>query len=127
LPSHPYGGGTLQSYHCYVAAGVPKTQVPLGVYGAQVRTLWNQVLLAEYRCRSDWRTHQVQDRRAGRVYPTRCVPPQGTLLPFHPQEFLVRDRPQAGRYPARTPFPPQQSLLFERVRSASGRRHSPHL
>jgi hypothetical protein len=110
-----------------VAEGVPKTQVLLGVYGAQGRTLWDKVLLAEYRCRSDRRTHQVQHRREGRVSPTRCVPPQGALLPFNPQEFLGRDRPQAGRYPARTPWPPQHALLFERVRSASGRLHSPQL
>jgi transposase InsO family protein len=116
--TNPYGCVTLHSYHFYVEEGLPQTQVLLWVYGEQLRAMLDNVILAEYRCRYDWRTHKVHDIREGSFYPTRFAPPQGALLPLNPQEFLVLYRPQAGRYPARKPFPYQQLLLFERVRPA---------
>jgi len=113
-----YGCVTLHSYHFYVEEGLPKTQVLLWVYGDQLRALFDNVVVAEYRCRYDWRTHKVHDIREGNFYPTRFAPPQGALIPFNPQEFLVLYRPQSGRYSARKSFPHKQLLLFELVRTA---------
>ena len=116
--TNQYGCVTLHSYHFYVEEGLPKTQVLRWVYGEQLRAMFDNVILAEYRCRYDWRTHKVQDIREGSLYPTRFAPLQGALLPLNPQEFLVLYRPQADRYPACKPFPYQQLLLFERLHTA---------
>jgi transposase len=116
--TNQYGCVTLHSYHFYVEEGLPQTQVLLWVYGEQLRAMFDNVILAEYRCRYDWRTHKVHDIREGSFYPTRFAPPQGALLPLNPHELLVLYRPQAGRYRARKPFPYQQLLLFERVHTA---------
>jgi transposase InsO family protein len=117
-PTNQYGCVTLHSYHFYVEEGLPKTQVLLWVYGEQLRAMFDNVLLAEYRCRYDWQTHKVQDIREGSFYPTRFAAPQDALISLNPQEFLVRYRPQAGRRPAPKPLPYQQLLLFERIRPA---------
>ena len=90
----------------------------LWVYGEQLRAMLDNVLLAEYRCHYDWRTHKVHDIREGSFYSTRFAPPQGALLPLNPQEFLVLYRPQSRRRPIRKSIPHQQLLLFELIRSA---------
>jgi transposase InsO family protein len=113
-----YGCVTLHSYHFYVEEGLPKTQVLLWVYGDPLRAMFDNVVVAEYRCRYDWRTHTVHDIREGSFYPTRFAPPQGALISLNPQEFLVLHRPQSSRYPARKTFSHQQLLLFELVRTA---------
>src|SRR6266516_3567729 len=108
----------MECDHFYVEEGLPKTRVLLWVYGEQLRAMFDNVVIAEYRCRYDWRTHKVHDIREGSFYPTRFASPQGALIPFHPQEFLVLYRPQSGRHPARKAFAHQQLLLFEVVRTA---------
>jgi transposase InsO family protein len=116
--TNQYGCVTLHSYHFYVEEGLPKTQVLLWVYGEQLRAMLDNVVVAEYRCRYDWRTHKVHDIREGSFYPTRFAPPQGALLPLNPQEFLVLYRPQSRRHPIRKPLLHQQLLLFELVHPA---------
>jgi putative transposase len=100
--THLYGCVPLHSYHCYIEAGLPKTQVFLWVYGEQLRAVFDNVVVAEYRCRYDWRTHKVKDIREGVFDPTRYASLQGVLLPFDPHESLVWYRPQFGRRPTRS-------------------------
>jgi hypothetical protein len=92
---------------------LPKTQVLLWVYGEQLRAVLDNVVLAEYHCHYDGRTHKVTDIRDGVFYPTRFASPQGTLIPVNPYEALVVYRPQARRRPIRKSSPIQQLLLFE--------------
>jgi transposase InsO family protein len=110
-----YGCVTLHSYHFYIEEGVPHTQVLLWVYGEQLRAVLDHVVLAEYHCRYDWRTHKVTDIRDGLFYPTRFASPQRSLLPLNPQESLVLYRPQALRRAIRRASPAQQLLLFALV------------
>ena len=110
-----YGWVTLPSYHCYIEQGVPKTQILLWGYGEQLRAVLDHVVLAEYHCRYDWRTHKGTESRDGIFYSTRFASPQGSLIPLTPQESLVRYRPQPLRRPARLPFPTQQLMLFALV------------
>ena len=116
--TNQYGCVTLHSYHFYVEAGVPKTQVLLWVYGEQLRAVLDNVILAEYHCRYDWRTRKVTDIRDGAFYPTRFASPQAALLPINPQESLVLYRPQALRRPTPQPSLTQQLWLFELVHTA---------
>jgi transposase InsO family protein len=113
-----YGCVTLHSYHFYVEQGVPHTDVLLWVYGEQLRAVFDNVVLAEYHCRYDWREQKVTDIRDGVFYPTRFASPQGTLIPLNPQESLVVYRPRSLRGQARKSFSTQQLLLFELVRTA---------
>jgi hypothetical protein len=113
-----YGCVTLHSYHFYVEAGLPKTQVLLWVYGNALRAMCDNVVLAEYHCRYDLRDRKVKDIRDGSFPPTRFVSPQGSLLSLNPQEALVLYRPKPSMPQARRPFPAQQLWLFERVETA---------
>jgi transposase InsO family protein len=113
-----YGCVTLHSYHFYIEEGIPHTQVLLWVYGEQLRAVVDNVVLAEYHCRYDWRERKVKNIHDGVFYPTRFASPQGALLPLNPQEALVLYRPQTLRRPARLPSPVQQLLLFELVHTA---------
>jgi integrase-like protein len=113
-----YGCVTLHSYHFYVEQGVPHTQVLLWVYGEQLRAVFDNVVLAEYHCRYDWREQKVTDIRDGVFYSTRFASPQGTFIPLNPQESLVVYRPRSLRGSARKSFSMQQLLLFELVRPA---------
>jgi transposase InsO family protein len=113
-----YGCVTLHSYHFYVEAGLPKTQVLLWIYGNALRVVFDNVVLAEYHCRYDLRHRKVKDIREGRFYVTRFASPEGSLIPLPPQEVLVLYRPKLLMRQARLPFPAQQLCLFERVETA---------
>jgi transposase InsO family protein len=113
-----HGCVTLHSYHFYVEAGLPQTQVFLWVYGEQLRAVLDHVVLAEYHCRYDWREHKVTDIRDGVFYATRFASTQGSLVPLTPQESLVLYRPRPMARQAQLPFPAQQLWLFELVKTA---------
>jgi transposase InsO family protein len=110
-----HGCVTLHRYHVSVEEGLSTTQVLLWVSGEQLRAVFENVVLAGYRCHYDWRDHKVKNIREGLFYPTRFASPQGTLIPLAPQGSMVvyrakRLRRQAPRLP-----PIQQVLLFEVV------------
>jgi transposase InsO family protein len=113
-----YGCVTLHRYHCYVEAGLPKTQVLVWVYGEQMRAMFENVVLAEYRCRYDWQDRHVKEVRGGMFYATPFASPQGSLIPLHGQESLVIYRPKPRRHQARWLFPAEQLWLFELVYTA---------
>lgn len=109
---------TLHSYHFYVEAGLPKTQILLWVYGEQLRAVLDHVVLAEYHCRYDWRDHKVHDIHDGVFYPTRFASPQGALLPLNPHEALVLYRPTARTSQVPRLGSSQQLWLFELLQRA---------
>jgi len=111
--TNQYGCVTLHRYHFYVEAGVPKTQVLLWGSGEQWRAVLDNVVLAEYRCRYDWRARQVTAMRDGVLYPTRFASPQGALISRNAQESLVVSRPQVLRRQVRQFSSTQQLVLFE--------------
>ena len=45
-------------------------QVLLWVYGEQLRAMFANVVLAEYRCRYDWQDQHIKDIRDGMFYAT---------------------------------------------------------
>jgi hypothetical protein len=108
-----YGCVTLHSYHFYVEAGLPQTQVLLWVSGEQLRAVFENVLLAEYHCHYDWPHHQVKEIRSGAFYPTRFASLQGTLIPLTPQDSVVVYRVRRPRRRTFRPSPMPQVLLFE--------------
>ena len=97
---------------------MPQTPVVLWVDGEQLRAMGDNVVLAEYHCRYDWRDRHVRDIRDGVFYTTQFASPQGSLLPFNPQESLVLYRPKPLMRQARLPFPAHQLWLFELVQTA---------
>jgi transposase len=116
--TNQYGCVTLHSYHFYVETGLPKTRVLLWVYGEQLRAVLDHVVLAEYRCRYDWREQHVKDIRDGVFYPTRFASSQGALIPLTPHESLIVYRPKPTRRLGERPVPVQQLWLFELVQTA---------
>ena len=116
--TNQYGCVTLHSYHFYVEAGLPKTRVLLWVYGEQLRAVLDHIVLAEYRCRYDWREQHVKDIRDGVFYPTRFASPQGALIPLTPQESLIVYRPKPTGRLVQLPVPVQQLWLFELIHTA---------
>ena len=113
-----HGCVTLHSYHFYVEAGVPQTQIFLWVYGEQLRAVFDNVVLAEYHCRYDGQDRHVKEIRDGVFFATQFASPQGALIPLNAQESLVLYRPKAHRRQAPLPFPTQQLWLFEFMRTA---------
>ena len=110
-----HGCVTLHSYHFYVEEGLPTTRVLLWVSGEQLRAAFENMVLAEYHCRYDWRDRKVKDICEGVFYCTRFASPQGTLIPLTPREVLVVYRPQPPKRRAPRRAPAQQLLLFELV------------
>ena len=86
--------------------------------------MFENVVLAEYRCHDDWRDHTGQDIREGVFYPTRVASRQGRLIPLTPQDSLVIYRARAKRRAPSSRSPTPQLLLFEIVASGYGRLHS---
>ena len=108
-----YGCVTVHYYHFYVEAGLLTTPVLLWVDGEQLRAVCETVVLAEYHCRYDWRTHKVTHIHDGVFYATRFASPQGTLLPWNPAEAMVVYRSPSPRRQAAHTSPLQQLWLFE--------------
>jgi len=95
---------TLHSYHFYIEAGLPQTQVLLWVAGTHLRAAFDHLILAEYHCRYDWRDRRVKDVRQAAFHPTRFALPRGTLLPLTPPDSLVHlSRP--GKASSASPAP----------------------
>jgi hypothetical protein len=90
----------------------------LWVYGEQLRAVLDHVVLAEYRCRYDWREHHVKEIHDGVFYPTRFASPQGTLIPLTPHESLIVYRPKPTVRVGQRPVSVQQLWLFELVQTA---------
>ena len=91
-------------------------QVLLWVSGAQLRAVFEHVVLAEYRCHDDWRARKVTDIHEGMFYHTRWTPSQGMLLPLTPQEYMVVYRgARSSRRRVLRLTPAQQLWLFEVV------------
>ena len=116
--TNPYGCVTLHHYHFYVEQGLPTTPVLLWLSGDQLRAVFDNVVVAEYRCHYDWRSRHVTNIRDGVFYRTRYASSQGTLIPITPQESRVLYRPPSGRHRRRQVFPPQQLRLFEWIPTA---------
>jgi hypothetical protein len=116
--TNPYGCVTLHHYHFYVEQGLPTTQVLLWLSGDQLRAVFDNVVVAEYRCHYDWRSRHVTNIRDGVFYRTHDASSQGALIPFSPQEPLVLYRPQSRRPRTRQAVPIQQLLLFEWIPTA---------
>ncbi len=116
--TNPYGCVTLHHYHLYVEQGLPTTPVLLWLSGDQWRAVFDNVVVAEYRCQYDWRRHRVINIRDGVFYRTRYASSQGALIPITPQDSRVLYRPPSERRRRPQPFPAQQLLLFEWIPSA---------
>jgi hypothetical protein len=93
-------------------------QVLLWVYGEQLRAMFANVVLAEYRCRYDWQDQHIKDIRDGMFYATQFASPQGALIPLNAQESLVLYRPKPLARQTRLPVPTPQLWLFELVSTA---------
>lgn len=110
-----HGCVTLHSYHVYLEEGLPHTRVLLWISSESLRAAFENVVLAEYRCRYDWQDHQVKDIHGGVFYPTRFASPQGSLIPLTPQDFVVVHRATRLRRRAPRLASMPQLLLFEVV------------
>jgi hypothetical protein len=113
-----YGCVTRHSYHFYVEEGLPQTRVLLWVAGERLRAAFDNVILAEYHCRYDWRDRKIKDIRQGVFHHTRYASPQRALIPLTPQESLVIYRAPSSRRRSPRLAPAQQLLLFELVQRA---------
>ena len=116
--TNQYGCVTLHSYRFYVEEGLPKTRILLWVYGEPLRAMWDDVVLAEYHCHYTWQDRKVTALSDGIFDSTRCVSPQGSLIPVTPPTSLVLYRPHSPRAPHPLPAPARQLLLFEVVATA---------
>jgi hypothetical protein len=97
---------------------LPQTRVLLWVAGERLRAAFDDVVLAEYHCRYDWRDRKITDIRQGVFHHTRYASPQRALIPLTPQESLVIYRPRSRRRRGPRLAPAQQLLLFELVQRA---------
>jgi len=115
-----YGCVTVHRYHFYVDQGLPQQQGLLGVYGQELRAVFDHVLLAEYHCHYDLRAGKVTDIRVSQFYPSPFTSrqEQGSLIERNPRESMVVYRPQSLLRQAALPLRAEQLWLFERSRLA---------
>ena len=67
--TNTYGCVSLHHSHFYVEQGLPTTPVLLWLSGDQLRAVFENVVVAAYRCHYDWRRRHVTNIRDGRVLP----------------------------------------------------------
>jgi hypothetical protein len=63
-----HGCVTLHSYHFYIEEGFSRMQVLLWGSGEHLRAVFENVVLAKYCCRDDWRDRKITDIREGVFY-----------------------------------------------------------
>lgn len=80
--------------------------------------MFDQVVLAEYRCCYDRQTRQVRDIHDGVFYDTPFASPQGLLIPLDPQDAEVVKRPPRVKKQAIKSFFHKQLVLFEQILTA---------
>ena len=66
--------------------------------GDQWRAVFDNVVVAEYRCHDQWRSRHVTTIRDGVCSRMRDASSPGALIPFHPQASRVRYYAPAGRH-----------------------------
>ena len=113
--TNAYGCVTLHSYHFYIEEGLPRKRVLLWVYGDRLRAEFENVVVAEYRCRYDWKERKVQDVRDPILHATPFTSPQLALLPLSEQEWITVRRPPVLRRRPRQRELNWQLVLFELV------------
>ena len=118
--SNRYGCVTLHSYHFYIEEGLPHKRVLLWVYGDRLRAEFENVVLAEYRCRYDWKESKIKDLHDPVIYQTPFASPQQDLIPLSEQEWIAVYRPKSKRAPRAQPVHSSvwQLVLFELVPAA---------
>ena len=116
--THRHGGVTLQHDHCYVAEGVPQTQVVLWVEEDQRRAVWDSLGLAAYPCRYDGHERPVRAMRHGTFDATHFASPHGAFIPRKAEESVVVYRPKTPRRQVRLSLSAQHMGLFELVHTA---------
>ena len=115
-----YGCVTLHRSHFYVDQGLTQTPVLLWVAGEDLRAVYDHVLLAEYACHYDLRTHQVTHLRLGQWYPSPFAArqAQGALVERTPRDSIVVSRPPSVRRQAAGLLRVEQLGLFAGPQSA---------
>ena len=63
----------------------------LWVYGDRLRAEFENVVLAEYHCRYDWKEHRVKDVRNPVLYQTPFASPQQRLIPLNEQVCITAE------------------------------------
>jgi hypothetical protein len=96
-----------------VEQGLPTTPVLLWLSGDQLRAVFDNVVVAQYRCHYDWRYRHVINIRDGVFYRTRYASSQGALIPMTAQESPVLYRPQRRVRRVRQALSIRQLPLFE--------------
>jgi hypothetical protein len=114
--TNKHGSVALHHYHFHVGEGLSQQPVLLWVAGDTLRAECESVMLAEYRCHYDWRVRKIQDIRDPLFYQTRFASPQGDLMPWGEQQWLVVYRPRRARQKVQRSHPAQQLRLFEVLR-----------
>jgi hypothetical protein len=113
----------VQVYHlqkAHLDAGefrmtIVSTQVLLWASGAQLRAVFENVVLADYRCHYEWRDRTVQDIQDGICYPARFASRQGSLIPLTLQDAGIVYHMKSPKRRVPHVSPPPQLLLFEVV------------
>ena len=116
--TNQHGCVTLHSYHFYIEEGLPRKRVLLWIYGDRLRAEFESVVLAEYRCRYDWKEGKVKDIRDPILHQTPFVSPQQDLIPLSEQEWITVYKPAGKRRRRPRTEPVWQLVLFELVTAA---------
>ena len=96
--------------------------------GGPVAAVFDNVVVAEFRCYYDWRNRHVTNIRDGVFYRTRYASSQGVLIPIIPQESLVLYRPQArGRRQRVRPHPFSNYSYLSGYPRPKERLNQPHM
>jgi len=113
--TNKHGCVTLHHYHFHVEEGLPQQPVLVWIAGDTLRAACESVVLAEYRCRYDWRARKVQDIRDPVFYQMRFASAQGELMLWNERQWLVVYRPKRARQKSMLAGPARQLSLFELV------------
>ena len=83
-----------------------------------MRAVFDNVVVAQYRCHYDWRYRHVINIRDGVFYHTRYASSQGALIPITAHESRVLYRPQLRVWRVRQTSSIRQLPLFEWIPTA---------
>jgi transposase InsO family protein/transposase len=108
-----YGFVSVQRFYIYAENGLSRQRVSIWIYEGELSIVYQQALVARYRCAYDAKQGQLQSISEPRLYVTPFTSPQLELIELDDEQWRKFQQRPARTYTKRLAMLPQQLSLLD--------------
>ena len=108
-----YGFVSVQRFYIYAENGLSRQRVSIWIYEGELSIVYQQALVARYRCEYDAKRGQLRSLSEPRLYTTPFTSPQLELIELDDEQWRTFQRRPARAYTKRIAMVPQQLSLLD--------------